>query len=289
MKIFSLFQSDQRSPAWTYTPQGLIWRILFSDSGRIFGESRDHEQKRVSFFCLDEQTGMPAWEGRELEEQWWIGIEAVQHDVLLLHEFAKPDLPEHKRIKALDGATGELLWKNDELTYWFGYRETVYAYKDLFERRVGYALNIRTGEILQTFDESFEELRQVRTLAMDEQGPGGVLFPEILEKDGVDPAVATLLHSAIGGTRLTGAIEFIREQGYLVFNYHVPEPGAGPEAPMYSNRLSVIDMHEGKRVFTAVLAGQVRAFIPDSFFVKYPYVFFVKDQTTLTAVKIWKS
>jgi len=58
---------------------------------------------------------------------------------------------------------------------------------------------------------------------------------------------------------------------------------------VYSNRLSVIDMQEGNSVFTAVLAGEVRAFIPDSFFVKNPYVFFVKDQTTLTAVKIWKS
>ena len=289
MKIFSLFQSDRRSPAWTYTTHGMIWRILFSDSGRIFGESRDQEQKRVSFFCLDGQTGTPLWEGREFEERWWIGIEAVRDDVALLHEFAKPDLPEHKRIKALEGTTGNLLWKNDELTYWFGYGTTLYAYKDLFEKRVGYALNIRSGEILQTFDDSFEELRRIRSLATDEQRQEAFRFPEILDANSVDPLIEATVRKATAGTRVAGEIEYIREQGYLVFNYHVPEADTGAEAPLFSNRLSVIDMQGNKSVFSAVLAHNVKAFIPDSFFAKLPYVYFIKDQTTLTAVKLWKS
>lgn len=289
MKILSLFQSDQRSPAWTYSPGGVIWRILFSDSGRIFGESRDHEQKTVSFFCVDERTGAPAWEGKEFDEPWWIGMEAVQHDILLLHEFAKPDLPQHKRIKALDGGTGELLWKNEELSYWFGYRNTVYAYRDLFEKRVVVAVDLRTGEVKESFDESAEELRQLRSLARQEASSNGLVFPEMLVDDHIDPSIGALLRRDLAGLRGTEGIEYIHEQGYLAFNYHIPESGVAPDARLFSNRLSVIDVEEGKRVFATVLAERVKAIIPDSFFARIPYLFFVKEQKTLTAVQLWKS
>jgi hypothetical protein len=150
-------------------------------------------------------------------------------------------------------------------------------------------LNVRSGEILQTFDDSFEELRRIRSLATDEQRQEAFRFPEILDANSVDPLMEAMVRKATAGTRVAGEIEYIREQGYLVFNYHVPEADTGAEAPLFSNRLSVIDMQGNKSVFSAVLAHNVKAFIPDSFFAKLPYVYFIKDQTTLTAVKLWKS
>jgi hypothetical protein len=289
MKILSLLRSERRTPEWTYIAHGTIWRIEISRSGEILGESRDQQRKVVSFFCLEGETGAPRWEDLKLEEPWWVGIESVQEDTLLLHQFTQPDMPEHKRILAFDIHSGRERWRNDELTYWFGNRDKVYAYRDTFEKRIGYELDLETGVIEQTFSENLDELRALRTAALQDRPSGESRFPEILDEGTQESSIAGVVQKETKGKKAAGHVEYVREGDLLLFNYHELGRGSSSEAPLYDNRFVIVDLQRGKRVFSEVLANGLRTPVPDSFFIRLPFVYFVKNQNTLTAIRLWKS
>jgi hypothetical protein len=287
MKLFSFFRQQQK-PAWTYTAGGAIWRILFSSSGHIVGESREHEQRRASFFCLQEATGEPLWTELTLEEPWWVGIEAVQKDTVLFHGFAKPDMPEHLGIIAFDVERGTAQWRNDELTFWFCYRDHVYAHRQQFEKRLGYKLVLSTGAIEEEFGDAFDELHALRQLAIQEEQHPEFQFPEVIDRE-ADSRLADVVREVTKGVGVQGNIEALRHDPYVLLNYFTPakQTRAG-EPARFQNRLHVVDLERGSEVFSDVITSSAQAPSPDSFFVKEDVVFFVKDDTTLTALKLPK-
>ena len=289
MKIFSLFSHPKHTLDWSYSSGGKIWRLLFSEGGRIVGESRNQETKQASFFCVEEATGKRIWVELMLEEPWWVGMEAVQKDVLLLHEFAQPDLPEHRGIRAYDVESAQLLWHNKELTFWFGYQNSVYAYKTMFERRVGYSLDLHTGEVAQEFADSLEELQTVRELSVKEQHQDEYRFPEILDLNNADPQVITTIRKLTRNDQIHGDIEFVREKEFLLFNYHTREKDSTIGSISLENHLEIVEVERNHKVYSELLVRGAKAPVPDSFFIKGDFVYFIKDQQILSALRLWKS
>ncbi len=289
MRVFSFLTQPKRNPEWTYTVQGTIWRVMFSESGQLIGECRDQEQKRTSFFCVDELTGKPLWEKLMLDEPWWVGVESIHKSLLLLHKFASPDLPEHKGIFSIDVETGKELWRNEELTFWFVYRDNIYAYKDKFDKRVGHRLSLETGEVLEEHEDNFEDLLALRRITSDETTAEEFQFPEIFDFQSADPPIAAIIRKETKGEQVTGEIEYIQDREYLLLNYHRPTRNSMPEALLLENRFAVIDINRGSEIYADVLATDAKAPAPDSFFIKGSFVYFIKNQNTLTALRLWKS
>ena len=287
--MFSFLRSDHLSPEWTFSAGSIIWRLMLAQHGRVVGECRDSENKVASFFCLEMSTGKALWRDLRLDEQWWVGIEAVQKDVVLLHAFAKPDMPEHKGIRAIDAASGAQLWRNDDVSYWFGHDDRVIAYRDFFERRVGYEIDLQSGVLLKTHDTSLEELHALRYQAAEEQSLPEVTLPEIFVEEEADAALAALVVKETKGKELSGKIEYICHNGFLAFNFHVQRRDDTRVPPKLENNLIVYRLPEKKRVFADVIGRNLRGYVPDSFFVKHPFVLFIKDQRVLTALRLWKS
>ena len=289
MKILSFFTHPQRSLDWSYTSSANIWRLLFSETGRIIGENRNQDRKQVTFFCLNEPTGDKIWENLATDEPWWVGIEAVQKQMLLLHGFAQPDLPQHKGIQAFDLESAERKWENKELAFWFGYQNTVYAFKTMFERRIGYALDLNTGKILQEFDDTFDELQPVRKLAQEELQTDEYKFPEVFHLADSDQMVKAVMEKLTNSGRVVGDIEFVRDREYLLFNYYVHEKTSTPDSLSLENNFEIVKIESGQKVFSVRLLSGAKAPVPDSFFVKDNVVYFIKDQRTLSALRLWKS
>lgn len=281
MNVFSLFSSSKLRPAWSYDATARLWRVLFGERERIVGEARDHEKKLVTFFCLDERMGKPKWENRAMAEPWWMGIEAVHGDTLLLHGFDKPDIPEHRRIFALDLETGAQRWVNEDLTFWFAYQDKVYAHQTLFEKRVGYVLSLETGEILETHNEGVEALFAVRQLAREEDQSGFFLFPSELKRTSHMSEIESIVLKQLRQKDVAGNVEYLQKDPFLLYNYHVRVSEKGLE-----NRLMVVDSRKGREYFSDVLARDVSAPVPDSFFVKNATVYFVREQRTLVALPL---
>ena len=285
LSVFSSLFSKTLTPAWTYSCQATLWRILLSDRGRILGECRDQELKKTRFFCVDEQTGEVLWHHTRPEEQWWIGLEAVHAGRVFLHGFESPDMPEHKRIIALDMETGEEAWKNDEMAFWFAYGSKLYAYRTMFEKKTGFILDSESGEVLERI-ENVDDLAPVRQLARAEDVHARIDFPELVDRDSLPPDVLDIIDRETKGRDIVGGVEVVVNDRYVVMNYHKAGKQSTPHIGLLEVRILVFDRKDGKRVFSDILLRDARAPVPDAFFIKDFSMFFIKDQKTLCMIPL---
>ena len=279
--MLSFFSHAKLQAAWSYQSSGHLWRILFGEKGHIVGEVRDHDAKRVSFFCLQEATGAPLWEHYTMTEPWWLGIEAVHGDTLILHGFHKPDLPEHRRIFVLDLDTGRQRWVNEDLTFWFAYRGKIYAHQTLFEKRVGYVLAIETGDVLETHNNGIEDLFAVRRLAQEEDYSELFLFPNVFEKAHGSAIAESLLSKHLKRKQIAGNVEYVQKEPFLLYNYHLQTSEKELE-----NHFVILETRRGRELFSDVLAQGVPAPVPDSFFLRDSTVYYVKGRNTLVSLPL---
>ena len=85
-------------------------------NGKIIGEVRDPEAKRTLFFALDAETGACIWRDREFHDAWWVAIERVSGDRLVLHGFTSPDFPMPRGVTVVDIPSGTCVWSDAEWT-----------------------------------------------------------------------------------------------------------------------------------------------------------------------------
>jgi hypothetical protein len=109
--MVALFTHKLR-PAWDFTPGLPIWRLHPPVDGRIIGEVRNVETQHASFFALNADSGHCIWRDREFHDAWWVGIERVAGNRLVLHGFAAPDSPVLRGATVVDINSGTILWSD---------------------------------------------------------------------------------------------------------------------------------------------------------------------------------
>lgn len=284
-----MFRSDRIAPEWRYRSHSLLWRILCAQGGRFVGECRDQEKKAATFFSLDEATGRPLWEGLSLGEPWWVGLEGVQRDVVLFHTYAQPDMPAHRGVFAHDLESGSELWRREDLTYWFGNDLFAYVYKDLFEKRVAYELELRTGTPVRSFEDSLEEVHHLRQQVLEQRAPVEVLAPELVGPDSDHPEVGELVKRMLKGRTAVGAPEFIRHRDVLAVSLYTAMRASAGEKPKYENTLAVVRTPGHRLILSTILGAGLAAPVPDTFFIKGERLFAIQDQRELVAIRLWQS
>jgi hypothetical protein len=248
----------------------------------LVGEDRDLEKKTVSFFCLDDRTGEVRWSGVTFPEPWWISMEALHHSTLLLHEYAAPDMPDHKRIIALDATSGQVRWTNDDAKFLFAHGQMVYAAKETYEERVFSEHRLSDGSFVRSVDAS-----EIRTLQRSQAPEYAEIvdFPVAITPDGDhDPEIRAALRAA----RADGpgaVVEVITGGGALVVaSCQQAEPPA--EKPSFRQRIAVYDRSRGKIVYDDTMHEQLSMPVPDMFFRRAGVLYYIKERRTLRAVNL---
>lgn len=269
-------------PTWVYHTQGVVWRLVPTDSGVFVGEDRTLDAKQVTFFCVDRTTGVVRWEKISLAEKWWVGIEAVHRDRVFLHGFSQPDMPDHKGIIALDLLTGRVSWSNNDLRFILASEHSVFAGKETIGGRMICELDLRTGSMLQSWEHEPAELTLAGSRMQSVPGTG-VVFPSQLDEVRVneDPALA-MAYEHCPKEAIIGSIDVLDYSDFLFFSYHEK----GDTDSRLQHPLKVVDKKEGTVVLAETLEQNLRAVVPDSFFVQDNMLYFVKNRSWLTAVDI---
>jgi hypothetical protein len=285
MKIPEFFKREQLVPMWTYSTKGILWRLMIADMGFILGEDRNPERREVTFFCLNAENGDVLWEGKQFEEPWWIGVEAVARDRVYLHGYKKPDSPQHYKIFAIDLGTGKELWRNEEYSFLYATPDKVVVFREMFERRQYLELDAVTGLRLGETQETPESIMLHRN---DNDGKRDFLFPEVLmETHESHDEIRKILNRHVTLDALIGHIEFVRTGGKLIGSFHTalgtPVPGQAPEL---RNNLCVIDECAQSLVYTDTLNASTPAVVPDSFFIDRSILFFVRERRTFAAIDL---
>jgi hypothetical protein len=270
-------ERNKLTPAWRYTSSGVVWRVVPTASGKVVGEVRDIPEKLVSFFCVNLRTGEVLWEEARFGERWWIGIEAVHHDTLLLHKYATPDLPDHRALIAVDIRTGMELWRNEEVRFDHLGSESVAVTRAGAFGSEELRLDYRTGEVCDRSGAEGDVLLPA--------GPA-MEFPTPLSTLEGDEVSHILLRRHCNSERVVYPLDCLDLDSLLVCNYHERLGGATDERPCMRSILVVVAKSSGDVLFTDVMIKEAWAVVPDAFFVCEGMLMYVHERTTLTAIEL---
>ncbi|HET6271791.1 MAG TPA: DUF4905 domain-containing protein [Bacteroidota bacterium] len=286
MKFPGFMKGKEIRPTWRYHASGIIWRVVPTGSGKLVGEDRDVDRKQATFFCVSQTSGEVLWQGVEFSERWWIGIEAIHRDVVLLHGFAKPDMPEHKGVFAVDLLTGTKLWSNDECKFLVAEDDVVLAAKDSLEGNIILELEYRTGAILRSWGNNSQVVRDARN-RISSRPSDAMEFPVPLGRiDNGESEAADLVRSYCTNKSIVGLVEVLDNEDTIVVNYH-ERMGQGEDTALHlKNTIAVLERESGSVLLHETINEDVQAIAPESFFVQHGTLFYIKNRNTLTAVSL---
>jgi hypothetical protein len=243
--------------------------LLATGRGQFVGEERNVQEKSVSFFCIDEESGTPRWNDLKLEEPWWIGIEALHDDLLLLHEFAVPDFPDHKKIHAFDLSSGKLRWSNPEVKYLFSHNGSIYASNDRREGTVYLELDGMTGRETRELDgESLNSIR--KSVRYEELLDFPVPFVKAagdsdMHSAGEQPDLASTMAKLLSGAERILFVEYLRKGNLLGVAYYAAIEN-DPVDPLLDHHFIIAEEESGRILYRDILNSHASAAVPDAFF-----------------------
>ncbi len=259
-----------------------IWRIIPSNDGKLIIEEREHDSKQAYFYCLSLESGKKLLSNFQLDDKFWVGIEAIQNDIIFFHKFAKPDMPKHRGIFAFDMKKKEFIWQNPELIFLFILDNKIFAYKEKFEGRNYYCINSANGEILEDISDNYKKINSIRNESTFHENNSGYLFPETFENElGVLGSATDLIKSLRNKYEISGKIEFILKNELLMLSFHQ----ANSRGSM-TNYFKAVDLCKGKYILEEVINKETSLFLTDSFFVKDEILFLLFGKTRLVVYKI---
>jgi hypothetical protein len=259
-----------------------IWRIIPTNAGKLIIEEREPEKKQVYFHCLLLDSGKKILSNFQLDDKFWVGIEAVRDDVIYFHKFAKPDMPKHRGIFAFDIMKKEFTWQNPELIFLFLLDEKLYAYKEKFEGRDYYAINPSTGEMIEDVGANYELINKLRDESIKEEENNGYLFPEVFEADSeTDSRAGEFIKALRNDFVVSGKIEYLLKDQLFLMSFHETNSNGS-----MNNLFKAVDLSTGKYILEEVINKETSLFLTDSFFVKDDLLFLLFGKTRLLVYKL---
>ncbi len=283
MRLFDLFGKDRIHPAWEYRAKGWLWHIRPTNAGTIVGEERDPDRKEVTFFCINSDTGQVLWQNASFGDRWWMGVEAVHRDMLFLHGFVTPEMPQHRGITAVDLFTGKKLWERPDLRFAGASEDRLLAAEGPPAGERLYTISRATGETEAPID--MEEAGGFADeSALLEEIPAFSVPLETAAAD--DPAVEPLVRNRLQETHVAGPVGVLAAGRLLMLSYHEHVNFPDQQRPLYNNVLLIIDRTAGKDLFFMVLDSGLSALVPESFFVQRHTLYCIRDRRILVAVPL---
>lgn len=283
MELFSAFRGKRLNTKWQFCANGQIWRILISDDGLIVGEDREIDKKQVSFFCLNADNGLALWRDKTLQTPWWIELSMIHRNVVFFHEFESADLPEHKRIIALDLHTGDLLWENPEFRLLFASDESVYVQKNTFENLLYFELEYESGNVLREVNQS-----HINALRGDILSKKKFAFhtPQVLHLQNTSKnAIITILENRKSKNNLLEYAEYWSNDSIVVTCYY-ENIGSTLEQKRMRQLIEVFDIQRSKSIFVDEILASAVSIVPNGFFYMDGSIFYVQERNNLKAVQL---
>jgi hypothetical protein len=285
--LSSLFRDKQLIPNWSYSCVHTFWRLKTSLDGFIVGEDRNTLQKTVSFFCINEKTGEVLWKNRVFDEKWWLSFEIIYDGVIFFHEYSSPDLPEPKKIIAVDIHTGNILWENPDYKLLFAYSGNAYVLKQGYVNQF-FELDITSGTIERDLGFDVSYVSSLQNLAEKQQTGTNVFLPEYIEKKiFFQEKEYQLILKKLNFEKVTGIIEQYRNAKYVALSfYENMNPNSFENDLIQRLYIFKTERTSYKKVFEEILIQHATTAIANAFFIKHEMLYFVKEKKILSAISL---
>lgn len=268
------------------TPGAVIWKILPTPGGILFGESRDPEGKTMSLFALRPGTGEKIFSGVQLDEPWWIALEMTVGEVAILHRFPKPDLPNAMGTVAVDTTNGAILWSNDQLRILCGVEELAIAQQgDSLDWSNLLLIDARSGIRLEEIGEDPARVAGFQLACEGSaQWSGWINGDELNEGDARFAEINGRLD--VLGKERRGTIEFAEHGGYQIVACHRRSTRSATSmlSNLYDTELFVFD---GERtLYRETIMRDASGVGSEIFFILNGVLMFIRDRRTLVGINL---
>ncbi len=290
MGLKNILSSYRLKPHYKFSQTGNIWRIFFNDSNIIAGETRDINTKQAYIFSFDFVRKKEYIKNLQFKEKWWFAIDAVNGNYIFISSFKHPEVPEHRGFEVIDIKSGKKAWNNSELEFFFAENEHVFTVKQLFESKEIYKLDINDGSVINEY-KSEDELLSVIDLKKgnDINIYKGLINTDIMDlEDVVLKSTYNEIMEMLGKSDIKGAVEYVNSGDYLILNYHVSK-GVNMKNISENHLTNKLEIYDKKNnlVFEDILNQKTSSYVPDSFFVKNGYLFYIKEKSELICINLY--
>jgi hypothetical protein len=284
------FLKKRTRPDWTFPKvisksEKKVWRLI-PGSGVLVAEFRDVDKKSVGFAGIDLASGSLVWENDQLKEEWWITLNTVYRDTVLLQQFARPDMPTPDKIFALDLHTGKLLWQNHEVSFMNVANDTIYCLKRSFSSETIIGLNLRTGieseipssELPDKIDDPLLELALPEFIEFTSGGP-----QEQTDRDKPVSPMDLIAHVVIpSDARQPTLLKFEQKN---VFGFYVLS-GKDEKGTTLYDACIVVTNSEGKILFEDIADKNVYVPLADFYFGVDGRLIYVRNSEEIVGLKL---
>jgi hypothetical protein len=287
LKLFSKYKLNT---FWKFSQNGSIWRFIFGGDKYIVGETRDKEKRKLNLFVLDFTTGNIILKNFEFEkDNFWLTVEGATNKVFYLSRFEKPETLDQKNIISVDINSGEKIWENEKYSFLFNTNDLIYGLHRGFESVEIAELDIETGKIKNIIPpEEHNKVFELRNSSEDYIFENSN-YPVVFNKEEADEIVTGTLDEICLKKYDTEYLEYIQKASLLIFNYYVKfsTDFNKPGSKMFENRFMVYDFNEKEVLFEDILNKSTSYCVPDNFFIKKDYLFYLKEKNELHCIKIF--
>jgi hypothetical protein len=260
---------------YSYNNKKQIWRIIPTASDKIVVEERTPD-KQVFFSCFHLNNGRKIFSDYQLDEKYWIGIEAIHNDIIFFHKYEKPDMPAHKGIIAVDIHSQQELWRNEEYYFSFIGEEKLFCIRQLFESREYFAVNLLSGELVDEPRIVKHDIEEKKLMTERELNYDSYNFPQKWFANESDSLINDeKLNELLSNEPVVGDIEFITFNESLLISYNVLEKNN-----LFTNNFKMIDITTGEIKYETTLADHWKTMLSDSFFIKDNYLLLLKGKNS---------
>jgi hypothetical protein len=283
-------KNNNIKPVWKFSQKGNLWKFIFAGNKYIVGETRDIKKKTLYLFSIRVNNGRKLLTDYKFDNgNYWISLEAANEKAIFLSRFENPELPYPKNIIAIHIENGKFLWENQDYIFYFCTENSLYGYKKKFES-VEYAeIDPATGMVLRIVTENENRaISELKTKSDEDIFSEFHDYPRSMSVYPPETAGAELIASEIKSKVIKGDVEYIIKNGKLFFNYYInTTPDMRDITRAYwKNVFCIYDLQKREKIFEEILNEKSAYNVPDNFFTRGEFLFYLVEKKELKALKI---
>jgi hypothetical protein len=271
MKLKKIFKHDEGRQ---------IWRLLLNNKNHLLIEEREVKTKSVFYSCFDLQKKKYLLKSHQFDEKFWLGVEAFTDEILLLHKFAKPDMPTHKGMIAYSLSKNKIEWENEKLQFLFVKENDLYCYSQKFESKEFYLVDLLTGEIKENLGADFNKVNIIKNEVEQSDFFTGYVFPEALHPIKNENSF-NIVQKVTNKYSVKGSLDALEFEEHIFVNCHIENKDG-----TLNNIFQIVNMGSNKVIFEELLNKKVNSLFVDSFFIKDNFLFLLKEKSGVISYRI---
>lgn len=263
---------------------GAVWNMMADENGDYLAfEVRDHEAHKAHFAAVDLINKKIVWEGLNLEERWWVNIQAVQNQAILFYVFDENIDPERRELMVVDIRSREILWHKKDISYVLSWEDKLLCTSGPKEEKQFLQVNFRSGEPASMDAEQAQKIISGHSDVAKNKNP----IPPLHYPAGNQhfETFKNFLGERLN-VDIVSACDYLAFKELVIISYYIySQDSPGSESKNMANYLLVVD-ENSSILFHEKIQEQITAIGLETFFILNNQLFFVRNKREIISYEL---